>query len=771
MNEQFGTSDGEIVFEPQQPLSQLPTDKQSSEYLGMFIQDLSSKPRIEYRRSESPGATVWSIACDVSPSVNNEAVVDKLALGFPSDFVRNFALVRIWSPWLAPRHGRDRFRLTERAILLSFLRRDGLNLVLLAVSGLDNVLTLFESGDNGEIIVTAQNDNGSEATAHVLAAIAPSFEIANAAVMYEARKMVRQSELQLSKEVIVPRSTENENISPQWISSWYDSLGYCTWNALGANLTEDKILNALDTLAENGIKIGNLILDDNWQSLDNDGGQKFERGMTRFEANKEGFPHGIKHTIGKIREKFPKIHHIAVWHALLGYWGGISPGSEIDRNYKTIAVDKIDKVAGGTMTAVDPDDVFRFYEDFYSFLSSAGINSVKTDAQFFLDILAKPESRTRFMTAYQDAWSISSLRFFQAKAISCMSQTPQIIFHSQMPTSKPQILLRTSDDFFPDVMSSHPWHVFCNAHNALLTQHLNVVPDWDMFQTHHPYASFHAASRCVSGGVIYITDEPGKHDFGLVNQMTAQTIQGDTVILRPSVVGRSIDIYHNYNEGNALKIGTYNGRARTGSGILGLFNVSAIDKSLLVSLRDFPSITLDGNREYIIRAHTTGRIARVMRPLDAHSLVSVFLQQRGWEILTVFPIKTVTFPTKQQLGKAGTGNELQLAVLGLLGKMTGIAAVVDWGVTVLEDNTVRFDVSLKALGTLGLFISNLQEKSVIDHFMVLVSGKPVPVETVSMESGQDCTENVLSIDVERAWREMGLESGWSNEISVRVFMS
>ena len=57
---------------------------------------------------------------------------------------------------------------------------------------------------------------------------------------------------------------------------------------------------------------------------------------------------------------------------------------------------------------------------FRRFLSNAGIDSVKTDAQFFLDLLDDAEDRRRFIKTYQDAWTISSLRYFSIKAISCM---------------------------------------------------------------------------------------------------------------------------------------------------------------------------------------------------------------------------------------------------------------------------------------------------------------------------------------------------------------
>ena len=180
-----------------------------------------------------------------------------------------------------------------------------------------------------------------------------------------------------------------------------------------------------------------------------------------------------------------------------------------------------------------------------------------------LDTFASAKARSDLINTYLDAWAISTLRYFSVKAISCMSQTPQILFHSQMPQNKPPLLVRNSDDFFPAIPTSHPWHIWTNAHNALFTQYLNVIPDWDMFQTVHDYSGFHAAARCVSGGPIYITDVPGQHDLNLISQMTGPTPKGNTVIFRPSIVGKSLDQYNDYDDENLLLVGTYHGKRST----------------------------------------------------------------------------------------------------------------------------------------------------------------------------------------------------------------
>lgn len=50
--------------------------------------------------------------------------------------------------------------------------------------------------------------------------------------------------------------------------------------------------------------------------------------------------------------------------------------------------------------------------------------------------------------------------------------------------------------------------------------------------------------------------------------------------------------------------------------------------------------------------------------------------------------------------------------------------------------------------------------------MVTIQGQPIPPHTVS-KNNQD--GHVLDVDIETAWKEMELESGWSNEVEVKVY--
>ncbi|KAL8999181.1 MAG: hypothetical protein Q9169_001960, partial [Polycauliona sp. 2 TL-2023] len=309
------------------------------------------------------------------------------------------------------------------------------------------------------------------------------------------------------------------------------------------------------------------------------------------------------------------------------------------------------------------------------------------------------------------------------------------------------------------VPSSHPFHIYTNALTALLTSHLNILPDWDMFQTSHPYSSFHAAARCISGGPIYITDTPGQHSLPLIHSMTAPTVHSTTRILRPSNVGKCIEagVYTAYEEKRFLKVGNWHQGASTTYGVsmLAVFNVSEEALTELIPLRDFDGIKTE--KQYVIRAYPSGNISPAISLDSDFAVVELALETKGWGILSAYPI----------FGIEEKGEKTDVAVLGLMGKMTGAAAVVGTpGVEGKDTGGLNMNVTIKAFGVLGIYISTLPPPSTLhEHTMVLIRDQPVPAHTVKVS---DENEKVLEIDVETAWKEKGLEAGWGNEVEVEI---
>jgi len=224
--------------------------------LSDYINDISSELDIKSEHSETPDTQLWSLKMKVKPAQGEESGFSECTLGLPTDFVRWFSLVRLWSPWLAPRHGTKVSLAEKDGVLYSFLRDDGMHVVALAISGIDDVLTTFKANQD-KLVVSARNDREEEGTARIAVAVGRTFDDANAAVMYFARKIVSDHNV-ISPELEagmkdLQKKNEEGDVHASWIQNWADEFCFCTWNALGQNLTEDKITEALESLKKDNI--------------------------------------------------------------------------------------------------------------------------------------------------------------------------------------------------------------------------------------------------------------------------------------------------------------------------------------------------------------------------------------------------------------------------------------------------------------------------------------------------------------------------------------
>jgi hypothetical protein len=67
---------------------------------------------------------------------------------------------------------------------------------------------------------------------------------------------------------------------------------------------------------------------------------------------------------------------------------------------------------------------------------------------------------------------------------------------------------------------------------------------------------------------------------------------------------------------------------------------------------------------------------------------------------------------------------------------------------------------------LGIYISCLPDLTVEGDFMVTIQGEAIPSHTVSVSK----TDNrVLELDIDTAWKEMGLVGGWANEVEIKMY--
>jgi len=127
----------------------------------------------------------------------------------------------------------------------------------------------------------------------------------------------------------------------------------------------------------------------------------------------------------------------------------------------------------------------------------------------------------------------------------------------------------------------------------------------------------------------------------------------------------------------------------TGTPLLGLFNVSGRGLTEMIALSDLPGVHPDV--AYVVRAFSSGKLTPPARRDAPPSLLAVSLPVRGWDILSAYPVSSFDF----------AGGPIHAANLGLLGKMTGAAAIVSSAFKRMENGRVLLDTRLKALGKLG----------------------------------------------------------------------
>jgi raffinose synthase len=166
------------------------------------------------------------------------------------------------------------------------------------------------------------------------------------------------------------------------------------------------------------------------------------------------------------------------------------------------------------------DSAFVFFSDWHARMKNEGVSFVKVDNQLVVERMAT--DRLPVWDAAEGGHrnlNRSIEKHFGGAAINCMDMTTDALYlFGKTPVA------RGVEDYFPDETSydmqkgNAAVHVLCAVMNSLWFSPM-VWPDFDMFQSHHPFAEYHAVARAISGGPVYLTDTPGKQNFRILNKL------------------------------------------------------------------------------------------------------------------------------------------------------------------------------------------------------------------------------------------------------------
>jgi raffinose synthase len=479
------------------------------------------------------------------------------------------------------------------------------------------------------------------------------------------------------------------------IFSW---LGWCSWNAYGHEVTEEKILASVRSLQDKGIPLGFVLVDDGWLSTK-------DSKLVKFNADEKKFPHDLSGLARTLREQY-RIPHVGVWHTFQGYWSGVDGDSEIGRSHQLFK-----GLEGKALPDPRNGAGESFYADWYRSLKEWGFDFVKVDGQGnnikftngLMPLFASGGGAHRnFQEAARKYFSDSEAqdggRAAGLNVINCMEMSLENVYNWRISN-----VARNSDDYLPDNPQNAKEHIYQNAYNSYWTSNF-AYPDWDMFQSHDPHADYHAIARAISGGPVYITDQPGKERAEILRPLAFS--DGRLLMLdEPGQVTRDILFTDVALEPLPLKVFGLIKRPGLTAGMVAAFNVnkSAQNISGRITASDVPGINGPGK--------------------DAPEAIAVYQRSTGRAMLLDEKNAGVGF------GLGGFGYDLftlaqvwrGAAIFGLLDKYLGPAAVVSQRVVGNQIN-----VRLREAGDFGAWLERAPAG-------VKVDGRELPTSAYSYE--------------------------------------
>ncbi|KAL8463083.1 hypothetical protein ACS0TY_033923 [Phlomoides rotata] len=495
-----------------------------------------------------------------------------------------------------------------------------------------------------------------------------------------------------------------------------DWFGWCTWDAFYQDVNPQGIRDGLKSLSEGGTPARFLIIDDGWQDTTNEfqkegepsrEGSQFGARLMSIRENKKfrdapncnssDRPHGLKDFVSNIKGTFG-VKYVYVWHALMGYWGGLHPNSPGTKQYnptlkfplqstgnlthrRDISMDCMEEYGVGT---VDPERIFEFYDDLHSYLASQEVDGVKVDVQNILETIATGSGGRVSLTRHfhQSLEKSISNNFPDNGIICCMAQNTDSVY-----SSKASAVTRASDDYYPNNPTTQTLHIAAVAYNSLFFGEV-FVPDWDMFYSLHDAAEFHAVARAVGGCMIYVSDKPGKHDFEILKRLVlpdGSVLRAkypgrpsrDCLFVDPVMDGKSLMKIWNLNKVSGV-VAVFNCQgAGTWPGLENSVQLDSLELCGEISPADIDYLAeiapQSWARDFAVFSFKSGALSR----LSMQGNLSVNLKTLQCDVFTVTPIKIYH-------------QEIQFAPIGLInmynsgGAISAVEAIGDFSCNIIR---------------------------------------------------------------------------------------
>ena len=313
---------------------------------------------------------------------------------------------------------------------------------------------------------------------------------------YEATRLVWEQVFESGLVAAQPRSEKPFPEEP------YSYLGWCSWEHYKRNISEKVITEAAQTLEASEAPIRWLMVDDGYFN-------EKKRKLINLEPDAKKFPNGWGPITGLKNED--GIKWVGIWRNMLGYMEGISPEqtmSELD----AVFVPGVTKgkpraiVKGEFLVPAETEAAAKAFQDkMAQDAKDNGFDFTKVDFQAKAFDLYAGFGNAAQAAQYTNAALEEACRAHGLPLLNCIAQ-PNI---NSLQTRYSSVT-RSSPDYNQNDKNKNK----CNTYQSFanhLWMNQTAWGDMDMFHTHDERdVKPMTIARVISGGPVYISDEPSK---------------------------------------------------------------------------------------------------------------------------------------------------------------------------------------------------------------------------------------------------------------------
>lgn len=284
-----------------------------------------------------------------------------------------------------------------------------------------------------------------------------------------------------------PRAFKNYPQEP------YGYLGWCSWEHYKTKISESIISQAVKTLEQNQAPIRWVMVDDGY--LHQKSGKLLSFGVAQSK-----FPNGWQPIMDL--KKSDRIKWIGLWRNFAGYMNGVSADHQMPdlKNHLAKTTQNNTLLPDGSTQSAN-----AFYDKMIADTKNNGFDFVKVDFHTrAFDLYKGTHNPVGAMYANNEALE-NATNAHNMPLLNCIAQ-PNI---NSLQT-KYSALTRSSPDYNQKDKNKNKSNTYQSFANHLWMNQ-TVWGDLDMFHTHDERdVKPMAIARAISGGPVYISDEPSK---------------------------------------------------------------------------------------------------------------------------------------------------------------------------------------------------------------------------------------------------------------------